>query len=171
VPDNAAPQPAARAPRRRRVLRGIGWLALALLAVLLVIQLVPYGRDHSSPAPTKQVRLATAGQRELFREACQDCHSYQTQWLWYTNIAPISWLVQSDVDGGREHLNLSTWDQPQAELGDVVEQIQSGEMPPLKYWISPYHWNARLSDKDKRELVAGFRQLYATTPPPGGGGG
>ena len=158
-------------PRRRRFRRLLAIVALGLLAILLVIQLVPYGRDHADPKPTKQVELATATQRELFRSACQDCHSYDTEWLWYTKIAPVSWLVQSDVDGGRKRLNLSTWDQPQPEVSEVVDQILGGEMPPVQYWVSPYHWDAKLSDKEKRQLIAGFRALYATDPPPIGGGG
>jgi hypothetical protein len=157
-------------PRRRRLRRTFGIVALVLLVPLLLIQLVPYGRDHANPPPTKQVALATAAQRDLFRAACRDCHSYETDWLWYTNVAPIAWLVQSDVDGGREHMNLSTWDQPQPDLGEVIEQIQSGEMPPWQYWVSPYHWNARLSATEKQQLAAGFRALYASDPPPVGGG-
>ena len=169
VPGMAEPalQPSSgSAPRGRRVRRLVGPLALALLVLVVVIQLVPYGRDHSNPAPSKEVRLETAAQRELFRSACQDCHSDRTEWPWYTNVAPVSWLVQSDVAGGREHLNLSAWDKPQAELDDVVEEIQDGEMPPLKYWISPNHWDAKLNAKERRELIAGFRQLYATDSPP-----
>jgi hypothetical protein len=157
-------------PRRRRRRHYVAIGALILVVLLLVLQLVPYGRDHTSPTATKQVELATAQQRELFRTACQDCHSYNTDWLWYSNVAPVSWLIQSDVDGGREHFNLSTWDRPQPELSDVVDQIENGEMPPLKYWISPYHWNARLSDTEKRQLIAGFRALYASDPPPIGHG-
>src|SRR4051794_28329619 len=84
----ADPEPDRRRPTWRRVVE-IG--ALGLVALLLVIQLVPYGRDHTNPTPTKQVTLATAAQRELFRSACQDCHSDQTDWLWYTSIAPVSW--------------------------------------------------------------------------------
>ena len=79
--------------------------------------------------------------------------------------------MQSDVDGGRERLNLSTWDKTQPELADVVEAIQGGGMPPVQYWISPYHWNAKLSDAEKGQLIAGFRALYAKDPPPIGGGG
>ena len=154
-------------PTRRHLAVG----GTALLVLLLLIQLIPYGRDHTNPTPTKQVALPTAPQRALFKSACQDCHSYKTDWLWYTNIAPISWLVQSDVNGGREHLNLSAWNRPQAELGDVIEAIDGGDMPPLKYWISPYHWNARLSSSEKQQLIAGFRALHAKDPPPIGGGG
>jgi hypothetical protein len=144
--------------------------ALGLLGVFVLIQLVPYGRDHTNPPATKQVALGTAAQRELFRSACQDCHSYETNWLWYTNVAPVSWLVQSDVDDGRRRLNLSTWDRPQPDFDEVVEQIQEGEMPPLKYWVSPYHWDAKLSGAEKRQLIAGFRKLYASDPPPAEGG-
>jgi mono/diheme cytochrome c family protein len=162
---------AARPPRHRHVRRYLAVGGLGLLAVLLVIQLVPYGRDHSNPAPTMQVALATAAQRELFRNSCQDCHSSQTEWLWYANVAPVSWLVQSDVQGGREHMNLSAWDTAQPALDDVIEQIQGGEMPPLKYWVSPSHWHARLSDADKRRLIAGFPELHRLHPPRTGGGG
>jgi len=158
-------------PRRRSARHYIAVGALALLGLLLVIQLIPYGRDHKNPLPTKPVALPTVKQREIFRSACQDCHSYNTDWLWYTNVAPISWLVQSDVNGGRERLNLSAWDRPQPELGDVIEAIQGGGMPPVQYWLSPYHSNAKLSDADKRELIAAFRALYAKDPPPIGGGG
>ena len=64
---------------------------------------------------------------------------------------------QSDVNGGRQHLNVSEWDKPQPDLARIVGQIQSGEMPPLKYKIMPNHANARLSSKDgdpARRLVA-----------------
>jgi hypothetical protein len=150
-----------RLRRRRWLIRG----GLGLLALLVLIQFVPYGRDHTNPAPTKAVALPTAAQRAIFTKACADCHSFDTEWLWYTNVAPVSWLVQSDVDGGREGLNLSTWDRPQPSIDDVVEAIAGGDMPPLKYTISPYHFNARLSAGEKRELIRGFRALYATQPP------
>ncbi len=49
---------------------------------------------------------------------------------WYTNIAPVSWLVDTDVKGGREHLDFSEWDKPQGEVGDIVEAVRNGSMPP-----------------------------------------
>ncbi len=153
-------------PPRRRLRRLLAPGAVGLLAVLLAIQLVPYGRDHARPAATKQAKLGTAEQQRLFRSACQDCHSFDTEWLWYSQIAPVAWLVQSDVDEGRKSLNLSGWDRPQPELERVVEQIREGEMPPTKYWLSPYHWDAKLSDAEKRRLIEGFRALYAMDPPP-----
>ncbi|HEX2864506.1 MAG TPA: heme-binding domain-containing protein, partial [Deinococcales bacterium] len=90
--------------------RVIGWTLLALLAAFLLIQLVPYGRAHAAPAVTGEPAWP-AGARQLAVRACFDCHSNQTVWPWYSNIAPVSWLVQHDVDEGRHWLNFSQWNQ------------------------------------------------------------
>lgn len=160
------PQPETPAPQRRRPVKKIlGYGALGLLAVFLLIQLVPYGRDHTNPPATDPVTFQTASQKQIFASACQDCHSNDTTWWWYSNIAPASWLIQDDVDGGRSNMNLSEWNKPQPELDEIKEVISKGEMPPLKYKIAPNHADARLSDKEKADLIAGFEQLYATNPP------
>jgi hypothetical protein len=96
---------------RRRILIALGIVA----AVFVVLQLVPYGHDHGAPATTKRAQLDPAAAR-LARGACMDCHSNQTTWPWYSNVAPMSFLVVKDVKDGRDHLNLSQWDQPQPEL-------------------------------------------------------
>ena len=142
-------------------------ILLGGLALFALIQLVPYGRAHANPKPTKSAMLAGAQANQIFTDACADCHSYKTEWPWYTNVAPASWLVQNDVEEGRGNLNLSAWDTPQPPLDDVTEKIQSGEMPPLKYKIMPNHAKARLSDKEKAVLIASMRKLYATDPPAG----
>jgi mono/diheme cytochrome c family protein len=149
------------------------WLkrgALGLVALLVVIQLVPYGRDHSNPPATKQVTFASSEAQQVFTDACSDCHSNLTKWWWYSNIAPASWLIQSDVEGGRQRMNLSEWDRQQPPLGEIVDVIAKGEMPPLKYKIAPNHANARLSDKEKQILQDAFKEVYAKDPPPVGQG-
>jgi Haem-binding domain len=86
-------------------------------------------------------------------------------------VAPVSWLVQHGVDEGRSYLNFSEWDKPQPDISELVDQIQSGEMPPLQYKL--IHGGARLSDAEKRELVNGLIRTYAKDPPSGirqGGG-
>ena len=143
---------------------------LALLGLLVLIQFVPYGRDHTNPAPTKSVRFDSPTTAKLVTTACADCHSYETKWPWYTNVAPASWLVQKDVDDGRGVLNFSTWDKPQPDVGEVVDQVLSGEMPPAQYTV--IHRSASLSTSERRKLADGLRRTYAAdTPPPGGGGG
>jgi Haem-binding domain len=148
---------------RRPLLFAVGILAGAFV----LLQLVPYGHDHGAPPTTKRARLSGAA-RPIAAAACMDCHSNATRWPWYTNVAPASLLVVNDVKGGRDHLNLSRWDQPQPDLEEVVHAIDEGDMPPAQYKL--VHGDARLSAAQRRALVDGFRALYANDPPPAGGG-
>ena len=128
-------------------------------AVLLVaIQLVPYGRDHSNPLGRSEPAWDRPETRELARRACFDCHSNETVWPRYADIAPMSWLIQHDVVEGRENLNFSEWQRTFKEAGEAAESVSNGEMPPASYLIM--HPPARFSPEEKRQLVEG---LAATT--------
>ena len=155
--------------------REVGWRRLALyvaggLAVLfLLIQAVPYGRDHSNPPVTKEPAWDSQQTRDFAKDSCFDCHSNETKWPWYTNIAPASWLTENDVKEGRSTLNFSEWDRPQ-EAGDIVEAVQGGGMPPWYYAWMPNHAAARLSSSEKSAFVAGLQETLRASPPVGGGG-
>ena len=137
--------------------------ALAGIVLLLLIQLVPYGRAHQDPHPTREARFANPTTQRLFDGACADCHSDHTSWPVYSNVAPVSWLVQHDVDDGRRRMNLSEWDGRQPELGEIERVITEGGMPPLQYKL--IHGKSRLTSAQKRQLAAGFRALFASRPP------
>lgn len=130
--------------------------AIVLVVLFVAIQLVPYGRAHKNPPVTGEPKWDSPRTRELARRTCFDCHSNETRWPWYSWVAPVSWLVQSDVDEGREHLNLSEFDQRRGHAEHAAEELAEGEMPPWFYL--PLHAEARLSDAEKSELVAGFRR-------------
>jgi mono/diheme cytochrome c family protein len=129
----------------------------------VLIQFVPYGRDHVNPPVTQAAAFAPGPGLELARGACFDCHSNETVWPWYTNIAPGSWLVQRDVDEGRASLNFSEWDRPQGEPDEMLEVIRDGDMPPTSYTL--IHPEARLSDADRATLLAAMRQMLRDSPP------
>ena len=152
-----------RAGRRRW--RRSALLAAAGLAVLFVlIQFIPYGHAKNPPV-TKAAVWPDAGAQTLAENACYDCHSNLTKRWWATKIAPASWLAQADVNGGRNVLNFSEWDKPQAGVDDVIEAVQGGSMPPFQYKL--LHSNSRLSAAERQQLVDGLRRLYATDPPAG----
>jgi mono/diheme cytochrome c family protein len=140
-------------------------LVLGALALFLLIQLVPYGRAHTNPVPVASPRWDSPRTERLFADACGSCHSYETGWPWYSNVAPVSWLVQSDVDGGRESLDVSRWKDPQPPLDEILEVIDSGEMPPLQF--RAIHGEARLSSSENQALMDGLRRTWATSPPGG----
>ncbi len=145
-------------------------VALGAVALFLVIQLVPYGRDHGNPPVTQAAKWPPGPGQQLAVQSCYDCHSNLTKWRWYSNIAPVSWLVQHDVEDGRGALNFSEWDKGQPDLGELAEKVSSGEMPPTQYTL--IHPSAGLSSSEQAQLVAALTRLYATDqPPPGGGGG
>ncbi|MGZ8566989.1 MAG: heme-binding domain-containing protein [Actinomycetota bacterium] len=149
----------------RRIVRLV---LLGLLVLLVLIQFVPYGRDHSNPPVVAEPQWDNPRTRELAVGSCFDCHSNLTKWPWYTNVAPISWLVQRDVDEGRRVLNFTEWARPQGGLDEIAEVIGEGEMPPAQYTLT--HPGAKLDGAERRELIDGLRATFLASPPIAGGG-
>jgi hypothetical protein len=148
----------------RRGLRWVGAIGLALGALLLLLQAVPYGRVHTNPPVRQEPAWDSAETRALAVRACFDCHSNQTEWAWYTNVAPVSWLAQRDVERGRRELNFSEWDRPREGGREAAETIQKGSMPPAYY--SLVHPDARLSATERQALIQG---LFASLGQPARG--
>lgn len=151
--------------RRRGLVRH--WaprVLLAALAAFALIQLVPYGRTHANPPVRSQPRWDSARTKALFAQACGACHSNLTTWPWYSDVAPVSWLVQHDVEDGRARFDVSAWrQQPQPPAEQVAEAVRSGRMPPLQYTL--IHADARLSSTQKAQLAAGLLRTFRTSPP------
>jgi hypothetical protein len=129
-------------------------ILLGAVALFALVQVVPYGRGHSNPPVQSEPNWDSPQTRELAVRACYDCHSNLTKWPWYTNVAPVSWLTQHDVDSGRSALNFSEWNTPQESKGDIVEAVRGGDMPPWYY--KPLHPRSKLSAADTDKLVAGL---------------
>lgn len=134
---------------------------LALVIALLAIQLVPYGRDHHNPPPVREPEWDRAETRELARRACFDCHSHETRWPWYASVAPVSWLVQRDVDEGRRELNFSRWDRPQKEAHEAAESVEKDEMP--LWFYTPLHPEAKLTPAEKDDLARGLQATMGSS--------
>ena len=127
----------------RRVLRIAG---IAIVVLLVVSQLVRI--DRTNP-PVESDVPAPPEVKAALRAACYDCHSNETTWPWYDQVAPMSWLLGYDVQKGREELNYSTWQKydvrrQQKKMKETVETLTKGEMPPWYY--SVIHRDARLAD-------------------------
>jgi hypothetical protein len=152
-------------PRWQRVL---SYAAIIRVVGFVLIQAVPYGRNHTNPPVTREPKWDSPQTRELAARACFDCHSNLTKWRWYSNVAPVSWLVQRDVDGGRSQLNFSEWDKPQdVSIGDISEAIRGGSMPPWFYTLP--HPTAKLSSAEQEALIRGLAATLNASPPIGGG--
>jgi len=142
-----------RAIRGRFLLRA----GLGLLAVAVLLQLVPYGRDHTNPPVTEDAPWPDGRARELATAACYDCHSNQTRWPPQSYVAPFSWLLTRDVEQGRDELNFSTWDEDDGEADDAAEAVADGSMPPRRYVL--VHPDAALSEEERQVLVAALEAM------------
>ena len=138
-------------------IRKLVLIAVAVVAAgFLLIQVVPYGRAHDNPPVAAEPNWDSPQTRELAQRACFDCHSNETVWPWYSNVAPVSWLVQHDVDEGRQRLNFSEWGRggEGEETEELYEVIVENKMPMPNYLIT--HPEARLTDGEKAALADGL---------------
>ena len=136
---------------RRMIFSIVGFIVVAIVG----LQLVPYGHTHTNPPVQAETTWDSPRTRELFTRACADCHSNETAWPWYSNIAPVSWLVQRDVDEGRAKFNISTG---RGEADESAEKVSSGEMPLRIYTLT--HPAANLSAAEKQELIWGLQATF-----------
>jgi hypothetical protein len=140
--------------RRRKILLRAG---LGLLAVAVLLQLVPYGRDHTNPPVTQDAPWPDGRARELATTTCYDCHSNQTRWPLQSFVAPFSWMVARDVEQGRDALNFSTWDEDDGEADDAADAVADGSMPPRRYLLA--HPDALLSDAERQVLIDALQAM------------
>ena len=133
------------------------------ILVLSLIQLIPYGRQHTNPGPERVVAWNSSRTQDLARRACFDCHSNETRWPWYSSIAPVSWRIQTHVNEGRKKLNFSAFAPANEKVahaaGEAGETITKGEMPPVDYVLM--HPEARLSWAEKNALAQGLDVTFA----------
>ncbi len=149
------------------ILKGIG----ALILLFAVVQLIPYGRNHTNPTVVNEFKWDTTQTHDLAQRACFDCHSNQTTWPWYSNVAPVSWLIQRDVDEGRRVLNFDEWGSSSRSQriissggSELTNVIQRDRMPPSYYTI--LHPNAALSAAEKSQLIQGLNNSLSNASIP-----
>jgi hypothetical protein len=91
----------------------------------------------------------------LVRRACLNCHSQETQWPWYSHVAPVSWLLARDVQQARAHMNLSEWQNYSIDdrlrlLSEIGSVVRNRKMPVQRYLL--LHPEARLTDTERNQL-------------------
>ncbi len=134
------------------------WSAIIIVGGFVLIQLVPYGRNHTNPPIQSEPNWDSPETKALAKTACFDCHSNETDWnRWYESVAPASWLVQHDVDEGRQIVNFSEWNQggKPREAEEMWEVLQRGSMPPVQYLI--LHGEAKLTSAETDQLITGLK--------------
>ena len=151
-----------------------------VVIALLFVGAQAYRPDRTNPAVDERKTLRANTQltpevAAILERSCNDCHSNETTWPWYSNVSPVSWFLKNHVEEGRRELSFSEWAtypkrKRERKLHEICQKVESGAMP-LKSYL-PLHPSARLSDEDKRVLCEWTKKEEARQsdePQPGGG--
>jgi len=134
-------------------------LAVGVVIVFCLIQLKTVERINPSYEVEKdmiEILNPPLDVEDILKQACYDCHSNQTDFPWYSKIAPASWMIERNVNLGREEVNFSNWasyrsSRAMHKLEESYKQVKHDHMPVLAYtWMHP---QARLSDVEKNKLL------------------
>jgi hypothetical protein len=144
-------------------------LALGLFSIVAQT----YGPARTNPPIHAEQQIgaylaAEAATPGILERSCNDCHSNRTVWPWYSRVAPVSWLIVSDVNRGRQRVNFSEWGSYSADkrsklLVAICKEVTEGDMPPITY--TPMHSSAKLAKADVQEIcrwTAAARQTLAS---------
>jgi hypothetical protein len=152
-----------------------GFVISGLLLIWLLASVFIHRLSHEAEHRVSAELLAGAdippSVVDVFAHACANCHSEQTRWPWYSDVAPASWIVETDVKRARERLNLSHWDGLDAAeqrllLTAIATVIENREMPLHRFVM--FHPGVKLSTVDSVKVIewthAERRRLRAPVP-------
>ena len=145
--------------------------AVGVAVFFVAIQTIRPARTNPPIDPSQEIAAklpVDPAVQQILSRSCNDCHSQRTVWPWYSNVAPVSWLVIRDVDDGRRHMNLSnlTTTPPRQlarTLDDVCREVRSGDMP-MKIYV-PMHPLSKLSPEDVTALCKWSEARLQELPP------
>lgn len=142
-----------------------GKVILALLVLLILIQFIRIDKSNPTSDPSQDFFAVAKVDQEMstmIKNACYDCHSNQTTYPWYTNVAPVSFWIQNHIKGARKKLNFNEWGSYEAgrqkhQLEECVDAVETKWMPLNSYtWLHP---EAKLSAEDRQKLIAFFKSM------------
>ena len=138
--------------------------AIAIVVILIVAQFVRPDRTNPPVDPSQTLYASTAvpaDVKTILDRSCNDCHSNETSYPWYSQVTPVNWWLADHIAEGRRELNVSEYGTYQQKkkvrkLDEICQQVQDGEMPLPSYTI--IHRDAILSDQDKQTLCTWTEQ-------------
>ncbi len=140
-------------------------IVIMLMVILVFIQIFRIDKTNPPVKPESDfinVKHPPAGITNILKTSCYDCHSNETVYPWYTNIAPVSWWLKNHINEGRHHLNFSDWanynsKKSDHKLEECVEMLQKSEMPLSSYTF--IHRDASLNEDQRHALIIWFESM------------
>ncbi|MFK7812341.1 MAG: heme-binding domain-containing protein [Maribacter sp.] len=142
-------------------------VAIALLLVFVAMQFYRPQKNQAQGNHTQEFVTETNPPQDvkvILQQACYDCHSNNTEYPWYNNIAPVSYWLADHVKDGKKHLNFSDWKsytlkKKDHKLEEVIQMVEEGEMPLKEYtWT---HKEAKLTTEQRTDILNWVKQTRA----------
>lgn len=143
---------------KRKIFLGLGMFVI----MIQFIKIDKVNPGYAQSGDFLNMTLPDQEIKSLIVDACYDCHSYETEYPWYTNVSPISLWIDHHIQDGRKHLNFSIWREYEKKRQDhkiheCIEMLEEKEMPMNSFtWTHP---EARLTDEQNEQLIAWFKSL------------
>ncbi len=133
-------------------------ILLGLAGVLIVIQFIRPAKNNSNIQTNHIANKYMMSQevKEIFAKACDDCHSNNTRYPWYSYFQPVAWWLDKHVKDGKRHLNMSELGARRInlqnhKLEEIIEMVDKNEMPLNSYtWV---HTDAKLTDVERTWII------------------
>ena len=141
----------------------IGWLAVLVVAIVLVIQVIPVERNVSTVPPGQsfeKTEKVPANVAAILKVSCYNCHSNNTRYPWYSELQPGAYFMAQHIKEGKEELNLDEFNdyskrRKKAKIKSIISQIEKEEMPLKSYLL--LHPDAGLTPNKKKVLLQFFQ--------------
>jgi len=135
-------------------------ILLGLLAILVLLQFIRPEKNNSGDQTYDISTKYEVPQQvaSILKVACNDCHTNNTRYPWYSNIQPVGWWLNDHVNHGKGHLNFSEFTKRNVavqnhKFEEVVEMVEEKEMPLASYTNFGLHPEANLSDDQRNILI------------------
>jgi len=150
------------------------WIAIVIAVIFIGLQFTT-PRHTNPPVEAAQTLVALTAPppdvSAVFDRSCKDCHSNETNWRWYTYVAPVSWFTVGHVNDGRKELNVSEWGRYGTRMKDtrlkaICAQVRGGTMPLASY--TRVHRETKVSPDEVKKICDWTentrKQLAAASP-------
>ncbi|MFT4668839.1 MAG: hypothetical protein ACI9M9_000133 [Flavobacteriaceae bacterium] len=135
-------------------------VALAAFIIMQFIRPTKNNAGYETLAVFENETKPTPEMAAILRTNCYDCHSNQTNYPWYAEVAPVNYWLADHVKDGKKHFNVSAWGKYSAKrkdhkLEELIEFVEEGEMP-----LDSYTWvHGQLPEEDAKALTQWAQML------------
>ena len=126
---------------------------IAFLIIFGLMQVIQVDKENFPIDKNKELK-APQEIMTMLQTSCYDCHSNQTNYPWYSNIAPLSWVISTHVKDGRQAVNYSNWEdytpEEKKKKLEATYRTVYAVMPLSSYlW---FHSEADLTKEQRKQI-------------------